>query len=47
MLYDHPAVLEAAIVAWLDETWGEVPHAYLLLREDTTVSEQELTEFCR
>jgi len=46
-LYDHPAVLEAAIVARPDEKWGEVPHAYVLLREDAIVSEQELIEFCR
>ena len=47
MLYEHPAVLEAAIVARPDEKWGEVPHAYVLLREDAAVSEQELIEYCR
>jgi acyl-CoA synthetase (AMP-forming)/AMP-acid ligase II len=47
VLYEHPSVLEAAIVARPDEKWGEVPHAYVLLREDATVSEQELIEFCR
>ncbi len=47
VLYDHPAVLEAAIVAWHDEKWGEVPHAYVLLKEDATASEQELIDFCR
>src|SRR5271169_1595068 len=47
VLYEHPAVLEAAIVARPDEKWGEVPHAYVLLREDAVVSEQELIEFCR
>jgi len=47
VLYEHPSVLEAAIVARADEKWGEVPHAYVLLREDAVVSEQELIEFCR
>ena len=47
VLYEHPAVLEAAIVARHDEKWGEVPHAYVLLRGDAVVSEQELIEFCR
>ena len=47
VLYEHPAVLEAAIVAWPDEKWGEVPHAYVLVREDVVVSEQDLIEFCR
>ena len=47
VLYEHPAVLEAAIVARPDEKWGEVPHAYVLVREGAVVSEQELIEFCR
>jgi fatty-acyl-CoA synthase len=47
VLYEHPCVLEAAIVARPDEKWGEVPHAYVLLRDDATVSEQDLIEFCR
>ena len=47
VLYEHPAVLEAAIVARHDEKWGEVPHAYVLLRDDAVVSEQELIDFCR
>ena len=47
VLYEHPAVLEAAIVARPDEKWGEVPHAYVLLKDDSQVSEQELIEFCR
>ena len=47
VLYEHPAVLEAAIVAQPDEKWGEVPHAYVLLREGAVVSEQDLIAFCR
>ena len=47
VLYEHPAVLEAAIVARHDEKWGEVPHAYVLVREEAVVTEQELIEFCR
>jgi fatty-acyl-CoA synthase len=47
VLYEHPAVMEAAIVARHDDKWGEVPLAYVLLREDSTVTEEELIEFCR
>ncbi len=47
VLYEHPEVLEVAIVARHDEKWGEVPHAYVLLREGAAVSDQELIEFCR
>jgi fatty-acyl-CoA synthase len=47
VLYEHPAVLEAAIVARPDDKWGEVPHAYVLLKEDSNVTAEELIEFCR
>jgi len=47
VLYEHPDVLEAAIVAYPDEKWGEVPHAYILLREGSTANPDELIEFCR
>jgi fatty-acyl-CoA synthase len=47
VLYEHPAVLEAAIVARHDDKWGEVPHAYVLLKEGSQASEQELIGFCR
>ncbi len=47
VLYRHPAVLEAAIVARPDEKWGETPCAFVTLREDMTASEAELIEFCR
>ena len=46
-LYDHPAVLEAAIVAAPDEKWGEVPRAYVLLKPDCQASADELIAFCR
>ena len=47
VLYKHPAVIAAAVVATPDPTWGEVPCAFLELREGCTVSEQEVIEFCR
>ncbi len=47
VLYEHPGVLEAAIVARHDDRWGEVPHAYVLLKEDSAATAEELIEFCR
>ena len=47
VLYRHPAVLEAAIVARPDEKWGETPCAFITLREGMTASESEIIEFCR
>ena len=46
-LYRHPAVMGVAVVAMPDEKWGEVPCAFVELREGSSVSAEELTEFCR
>jgi len=46
-LYDHPSVLEAAIVAYPDDKWGEVPKAHVMLKPGHEASAEELIEFCR
>jgi len=47
VLYRHPAVLGVAVVAFPDEKWGEIPYAFVELREGATVSEEEVIAFCR
>lgn len=48
VLYRHPAVLEAAVVARPDEKWGEVPCAFVTLRADAPpTTEADIIAFCR
>ncbi|XVE82403.1 hypothetical protein DITRI_Ditri16bG0001700 [Diplodiscus trichospermus] len=47
ILYGHPAVLEAAVVARPDNHWGQTPCAFVKLKEGFDVDAQELIKFCR
>jgi fatty-acyl-CoA synthase len=47
VLFRHPAVLEAAVVARDDDKWGETPCAFVTLRPGEAVSEAEVIEYCR
>lgn len=46
-LMHHPAVLLCAVVAKPDEKWGEVPCAFVELKEGATADEAELIAFAR
>jgi len=46
-LSEHPAVLEAAVVAMPDEKWGERPKAFVELKSGQEAGADELISFCR
>jgi fatty-acyl-CoA synthase len=47
VLYKHPAVLFAAVVAKPDGKWGEVPCAFVELKDNARATEAEIIAFCR
>lgn len=47
ILYQHPAVLTAAVVAKPDPRWQEVPCAFIELKTGKEATPEELIEFCK
>jgi fatty-acyl-CoA synthase len=47
VLYRHPCVLEAAVVASPDPMWGETPCAFVTLKPEATAAAEEIIAFCR
>jgi fatty-acyl-CoA synthase len=47
VLYRHPAILEAGVVARPDEKWGETVCAYVTLKEGDATTADDIIAFCR
>jgi fatty-acyl-CoA synthase len=47
VLYKHPSVQAAAVVAKPDEKWGETPCAFVELRPGKSASSEDIIEWCR
>jgi fatty-acyl-CoA synthase len=47
VLYRHRSIMEAAVVAQNDEKWGEVPCAFVKLKDGADVTAEEIIEFCK
>jgi acyl-CoA synthetase (AMP-forming)/AMP-acid ligase II len=46
VLYEHAAVLEAAVVGRADDRWGEVPVAFVALRDGADATSEVLIAHC-
>jgi len=47
VLYRHPAVMAAAIVAKPDPKWGETPCAFIEIKPGATVTAEEIVAHCK
>jgi fatty-acyl-CoA synthase len=47
VLYKHPSVMEAAVVARPDEKWGETPRAFVTLKPGAVADEAAIIAWCR
>jgi fatty-acyl-CoA synthase len=47
ILYGHPGVMLAAVVAQPDARWGETPCAFIELKEGASATVEEIIDFCR
>ncbi|MBP1719802.1 MAG: o-succinylbenzoate--CoA ligase [Deltaproteobacteria bacterium] len=47
VLYSHPAIFECAVVGKPDPKWGEIPKAYVVLKEGTVLTGEQIVQFTR
>ncbi|HAA05404.1 MAG TPA: acyl-CoA synthetase, partial [Syntrophobacteraceae bacterium] len=47
VIYQHPDVLEVAVVRVPDEKWGEVPKAFVVTRPGVTLTTEDIVNHCK
>ena len=46
ILYQHPDIIDAAVVGKIDKKWGESPCAFVTLKNNSSLTEQQVINFC-
>jgi len=46
VLYQHPDIIDAAVVGKKDEKWGEIPCAFITLKNNSSITEQQIIDYC-
>ena len=46
VLFQHPLIIDAAVVAKKDKKWGEVPCAFVTLKKKSNITEKQIIDFC-
>ena len=46
VLYQHPDITDAAVVGKKDEKWGEIPCAFITLKNNSSITEQQIIDYC-
>ncbi|MFX1389551.1 MAG: class I adenylate-forming enzyme family protein [Promethearchaeota archaeon] len=47
VLYSHPATALATVIGVRDEIYGELPKAFIVLKEGESLTEDEVIEYCK
>jgi len=47
VLYSHPSIMEAAVVAKSDKKWGETPCAFVSLKDGQQLTAEQVINYCR
>ncbi len=46
VLSQHPDIIDAAVVGKKDEKWGEIPCAFITLKNNSSLTKQQIIDFC-